>query len=110
MRNLLSNADKYSPPETPIDVSLRFDDATRCIEVAVRDYGIGLGNEDKETIFEPFYRSKRSRAYAKGMGLGLAVCRRVTEALGGRIWVEQPGEGSRFVFQLKAVPEQYLND
>jgi PAS domain S-box-containing protein len=104
MRNLLSNADKYSPADKPIEVSLRFDDDSQSLEVAVRDYGIGLEPADLETVFEPFFRSKRSRTYAKGMGLGLAVCKRVTEAQGGRIWVEsQKDVGSRFVFQLKAI-------
>ena len=104
MRNLLSNADKYSPADKPIEVSLRFDDESQSLEVAVRDYGIGVQTADLDAVFEPFFRSNRSRTYAKGMGLGLAVCKRVTEAQGGRIWAEsQPGEGSRFVFQLKAI-------
>jgi len=106
MRNLLSNADKYSPREKPIEVTLRFSEETDSLEVAVRDYGIGLDTSDLDTVFEPFFRSARSRKYAKGMGLGLALCKRVSEAQGGRIWVEpQEDAGLRFVFQLKAVRE-----
>jgi len=109
MGNLLSNADKYSPADKPIEVSLRFDNESDALEVSVRDYGIGIEASDLDAVFEPFFRSTRSRKYAKGMGLGLAVCKRVTEAQGGRIWVEpQPDAGLRFVFHLKVVREPEL--
>jgi len=111
MRNLLSNADKYSPADRPIEVSLRFDNESDSLEVAVRDHGIGLETSDLGAVFEPFFRTQRSRKYAKGMGLGLAVCKRVTEAQGGRIWVEpQEDAGLRFVFQLRAIREPELLD
>jgi signal transduction histidine kinase len=104
MRNLLSNADKYSPAGAPIELSLRYDAESGCVEASVRDYGIGLDPADTETVFEPFFRSTRSQKYAKGMGLGLAVCKRVTEAQGGRIWVEpQADTGLRFVLQMRPV-------
>jgi signal transduction histidine kinase len=71
--------------------------------VVVRDYGIGLDPDEAEEIFTPFYRSPRARSQAKGIGLGLAVCRRVMEAHNGRIWCEaRPEGGCDFVISLPA--------
>jgi PAS domain S-box-containing protein len=88
--NLLSNADKYSPRTQPIDVVLSAD-ATEA-RVSVLDRGIGLGSDDGETLFTPFYRSAAAKRHASGMGIGLAVCKRIAEAQGGRMWA-RPREG-----------------
>jgi PAS domain S-box-containing protein len=98
--NLITNADKYSAPDAPIEIVVRAgaDD----VEVAVRDHGIGLDEDDVDKVFSPFYRSSRGRNQAKGIGLGLAVCKRVMEAQGGSIHVvNRPEGGCDFIFTLR---------
>jgi signal transduction histidine kinase len=69
----------------------------------VRDYGIGLDEVDIDTLFVPFYRSSKAKTQAKGVGLGLAVCKRIVDAQSGQIWAEsRPEGGSDFVFTLQA--------
>jgi signal transduction histidine kinase len=98
--NLITNADKYSQPDAPIEIIVR-SNAGEAVEVCVRDRGIGLDEEDVEQVFSPFYRSPRARNQAKGIGLGLAVCKRVMEAQGGSIRaVSRPEGGSDFIFTL----------
>lgn len=102
--NLLDNACKYSPDEKPIALVARpgelRDAAGVCIEVV--DEGIGIAAEDKPRIFTSFFRADRSRTRATGgVGLGLALARRIIEAHGGTIGVEsEPDRGSRFWFVL----------
>ncbi|HEV8192355.1 MAG TPA: HAMP domain-containing sensor histidine kinase [Ktedonobacterales bacterium] len=122
--NLLSNATKYSPPGTPIEVSARLvaqrasrtAQATRgsrpdltaslatMVAVAVRDHGAGVPPEQAVLLFQRFVRLERDIASRiSGTGLGLAICRAYLEAMGGHIWVESTGvvgEGSTFTFTL----------
>jgi len=99
--NLISNADKYSPPDNPIEINVHLN-GRRTVEVCVRDYGIGLDEEEAEQVFTAFYRSPRAEAQAKGIGLGLAVCKRVMEAQGGTIRaVARPQGGCDFIFSVK---------
>jgi len=101
LENLISNADKYSPAENPIEITVHRN-GPRNVEVCVRDYGIGLDEDEAEQVFTPFYRSPRAEAQAKGIGLGLAVCRRVMEAQGGTIRaVTRPEGGCDFIFTVK---------
>jgi signal transduction histidine kinase len=99
LRNLLSNADKYSPEGAPIDVRLRaMDEGIECL---VLDRGPGIDDDDAELIFERFYRSEHSAKAAKGAGLGLTVCKRLMEAQGGRIWAKpRDGGGLEVGFTL----------
>jgi two-component system sensor histidine kinase KdpD len=100
VENLISNADKYSPPASPIEVLLRTSDEHEA-EVHVRDNGIGVSETELPNLFTPFYRTTTARKYARGMGLGLAVCKRIVEAHGGRIWVtRRPEGGSDFAFSM----------
>jgi two-component system sensor histidine kinase KdpD len=97
--NLLSNADKYSPTETPIVV--RVTHGADEVEVTVSDQGIGFDRDAVEHLFQPFYRSQAAREQAGGIGIGLTVCRRIVEVLNGRMWVaHRPGGGAIVGFAL----------
>jgi signal transduction histidine kinase len=99
LRNLLSNAMKYSPADASIDITVESD--ARDVSVRVKDRGPGVPPEEAEQIFTPFYRSASTSSHAHGVGVGLAVCRRMIEAQGGRMWCEpREGGGSEFIFSL----------
>lgn len=99
--NLVSNALKYSPEASPIEVEVTCEQGE--VMVRVRDYGIGIAPEDLPHIFEPFRRARGSRDNVPGVGLGLSVSRKIAEAHGGRIDVESRlGEGSTFTLRLPA--------
>lgn len=97
--NLVSNACKYSRPESPIEVTLELEQGEAVL--AVIDRGIGIPAEAQRELFVPFRRHAAARAVAPGSGLGLSVARRIVEAHGGRIDVESaPGVGSTFRVRL----------
>ena len=100
LRNLLDNAIKYSPAGGTVTVQVYGDQQQ--ILLAVSDEGIGIPAEEWDRIFERFHRVENEiTRRLRGAGLGLAVCRGIVEAHGGRIWVEsQPGAGSTFCFTL----------
>ncbi|HXH22245.1 MAG TPA: PAS domain S-box protein [Dehalococcoidia bacterium] len=103
MENLVSNAIKYSRGDQPVEVVVTGSEEPG---VRVLDRGIGITLEDRERIFTPFFRSEAARAWASGVGVGLAVCKRVIEAQGGRIWVQpREGGGAEFGFSLRAIPD-----
>jgi two-component system, NtrC family, sensor histidine kinase KinB len=104
--NLLTNALKYSPPASPIE--LRIQQTAEVVELSVRDQGLGLLPEDAVRLFQKYYRTKEGRR-AKGAGLGLYICRLIVEAHGGAIRVaSQPGQGAIFTvtLPLKASPQE----
>jgi signal transduction histidine kinase len=99
--NLLSNAVKFTPDDQSITVTLGTAGPEVVVEVA--DHGIGIALERQGTVFERFSREPLEGGRRTGSGLGLYICRRLVEALGGRIWVEsEPGVGSTFSFTLPA--------
>ncbi len=104
LRNLLSNAEKYSPADNPIDVIIRQE--TGELLVSVIDNGAGFSSDEIEQVFAPFYRSPRTSATIGGVGIGLAVCKRLIEAQGGRVWARAAGEGGAEVgFSLPIVDD-----
>ena len=100
LTNLLTNAVKYSPQGGTIRVGGWAEG--HLARVYVSDEGIGIAPEDRERIFERFYRADNSMSRAaQGAGLGLYLAKVIVEAHGGRIFVEsRPRHGSRFVFML----------
>jgi signal transduction histidine kinase len=105
LRNLLSNACKYSPRNKPVTISATVSaspDAQVC--VSVKDEGPGIPPDQIPLLFGQFVRLKRDLAgTVRGSGLGLYISKNLVEAMGGRIWVESAGiagEGSRFCFTL----------
>ncbi|MGE5141385.1 MAG: sensor histidine kinase, partial [Rudaea sp.] len=80
--NLVDNALKYSPPESPIDIFARPRDDR--VEIEVADRGIGIPPQDRTRVFDKFYRVERP-AQVSGTGMGLAICKGIVEAHGGRI-------------------------
>jgi signal transduction histidine kinase len=99
--NLVSNALKYSPGATPVEIEV----ANEAGEAVMRviDHGLGIDEADQQHLFEPFRRVGRSRDAAPGVGLGLWVVRRIVDAHGGRIAVDNTtGGGATFVVHLPA--------
>jgi two-component system sensor histidine kinase KdpD len=101
--NLIDNAAKYSPEGEPIIVQVQ--PGENEVVIAVIDLGPGIAPEHQERIFEHFYQIHEARDSGRhGIGLGLAICRGLVEAQGGRIWVESAvGKGSTFCFTLPVV-------
>lgn len=104
LTNLLSNACRYTPAGGRIEISSRAVDGM--VETAVRDSGIGIRPEERERIFERFYRGGDPAVREQpGTGLGLSIAKSLVELQGGRIWFESvPGVGTTFTFTLPAAP------
>ena len=101
LRNLIGNADKYSPPDQPIEVLL--EECDEEFVISVRDHGPGVPPAERDLVFQPFYRSKRT-ADVNGMGIGLAVCQKLINLDGGRIWLrDREGGGCEVSFSLPSV-------
>lgn len=100
--NLLNNAWKYAPENSTVTMTAHAHEND--VRISVRDQGQGIETEHQNLIFDRFYRADDARARsggAGGAGLGLAICKRIVEAHGGRIWVEsQPGHGAQFFIEL----------
>ncbi len=109
-QNLLANALKFRSPRRRARVEVTATDAGDAWSFAVADNGIGIAPEHFERIFIIFQRLHAREEYP-GTGIGLALCRRIVERHGGRIWVESvPGQGSTFHFTLPKDPPRPLDD
>jgi signal transduction histidine kinase/FixJ family two-component response regulator len=101
LTNLVTNAIKYSPAGTRVEIESRR--GAREATVAVRDFGIGIPREKQAHLFERFYRAHVGTAYehASSLGVGLYLCREFVARHGGRMWFESvEGKGSTFGFTL----------
>ena len=97
--HLLENAAKYSEPETPIRITAAVEKDQLVVSVA--DKGPGIDSMEQSLIFDKFYRGRNQRYAASGTGMGLAICKVIVEAHGGKIGVvSQLGSGSVFSFSL----------
>jgi two-component system, OmpR family, sensor histidine kinase KdpD len=99
MQQLLDNAAKYSPPQSPLEISVKQQDGKVAITVA--DHGNGVPEHERDRIFEKFYRGRAARERIPGTGMGLAIAREIVRAHGGEIWVDShSGKGAEFSFTL----------
>jgi signal transduction histidine kinase len=97
LQNLISNAVKFSGDSDPV-VEVSAERRNEAWELAVRDNGIGILPEDRERVFQLF---ERVGTTAAGTGVGLALCKRAVEKLGGKIWIQsEPGAGTTFRFTI----------
>jgi two-component system sensor histidine kinase KdpD len=96
--NLLENAARFSPPGGEITISVS--PWQRSMQVRIADQGPGVPSEDRERVFDAFYRGDATNGRG-GSGLGLAIARAIVLAHGGRIWIEgAPSGGAAVVFEL----------
>ncbi|UCC87025.1 MAG: GAF domain-containing protein [Anaerolineales bacterium] len=105
LRNLLSNATKYSPNGTT--VTLKATPAGGLIELTVADEGIGMTSDELTHIFEKFWRADASSTAVEGTGLGLIIVKHIVEQHGGHIWVDSTkGKGTMVHFTLPVIERQ----
>jgi signal transduction histidine kinase/DNA-binding response OmpR family regulator len=111
MINLLHNALKFTPNGGRVTVSVRVPESSRAVEIIVSDTGIGIAPEEQGNIFEEFGQARAGgQQAAEGVGLGLAIARRIVEAHGGSIRVESGlGKGSAFTVLLPVRAAQAQN-
>ena len=96
IQNLLSNAIDYSPKKGNIEITLK--DEGEHFLFSIKDEGPGISEQNKEKVFEPFFREDPSRArQTGGTGLGLAIVKKIIKLHGGNIWLVNPGEKGAFI-------------
>ena len=107
--NLLINARQAMPEGGRLLIKLAHDQATSSVHLSVRDFGTGMADETMRKIFEPYYSTKEGpdESGKGGTGLGLAACKNIIEAHGGKIRVESAiGKGTNFTIKLPAEPQK----
>jgi light-regulated signal transduction histidine kinase (bacteriophytochrome) len=105
LQNLLTNAIKFTEDGLPrVEISAQ-PEPHDMVRVSVRDHGIGFAEGQSDVIFRPFHRLHGADRF-EGTGIGLAVCQKIVDQHGGRIWAEgRPGEGATFHFTLPLAGE-----
>ncbi|QOY86922.1 ATP-binding protein [Paludibaculum fermentans] len=99
LRQLIDNALKYSPPETPIRLTSAVVDGA--LEIRVIDQGKGIPEKEREKVFQVYYRRDTSKGKVPGTGLGLHIAREILKAHGGSLHIEGPsGAGAEFCLRL----------
>jgi two-component system sensor histidine kinase KdpD len=107
IRQVVDNALKYSPPESPVTISA----ATGASDliISVNDQGLGIPEWDQARIFEKFYRGPNTRSRVTGTGMGLAIAREILRAHGGDIWIKSSvGQGSEFCISIPAASQEKM--
>jgi signal transduction histidine kinase len=94
---VLDQVEQHAPPDG--SVTVRAQDVDGGVEIEVADTGLGIARDQRERVFEPFFRGDASRT-EPGAGLGLAISRAIVEAHGGRIWLEEADVGTRVRFRI----------
>ncbi|BBO84721.1 hypothetical protein DSCO28_52870 [Desulfosarcina ovata subsp. sediminis] len=106
MLNYLSNAVKFSEPDTQVTVGVRHNRNQKRISFFVSDQGPGILEGDQAFLFNKYYRGQRERERLEGVGLGLSIVKNIVESHHGTVWVNsQVGHGSTFGFTLPCAPE-----
>lgn len=101
LRQIVSNALKYSPPGSPIQVSVELHAERKSVLLQVANEGPGIPKGEQPFLFEKFYRGSETRNRIAGTGMGLNISRDIVKAHGGQIWVQsESGKGARFCFTL----------
>ena len=112
LHNLIANALRYSPRQTPIRIAATVEEEERLARVSVIDRGSGIPPDKQEVIFDKFVRLERDmHGEVRGTGLGLYITKQLVEAMKGTITVESRGvrnEGSTFSFTLPLAPDPVL--
>lgn len=101
-KNLISNAIKFIPDRGG-KIVIDAEKKDRMVVISVKDNGIGMRKEQIDKIFDEFYKADKFSSNYYSTGLGLAICKRIVEKMGGEIWVESlgAGQGSTFYFTLE---------
>ncbi len=114
LQHLLSNAIKYSPAEKSIAISFNEseliinDKTVSALKITIADQGIGIPEDELETIFEKFIQSSKSKTGAGGTGLGLAISFQVVKAHYGKIWAERNPEGGTVICMILPFNHSFL--
>ncbi|MEJ7560034.1 MAG: ATP-binding protein [Pedobacter sp.] len=99
INNFISNAVKYSPVGSTINIACVTNDGNA--QISVKDEGMGIEVEDQHKLFDRYFRVERNAANIAGFGIGLYLCAEIIQRHNGKIWVEsEPGEGSTFYFSV----------
>ena len=101
LTNIISNSISYTPPGGKLSVRLR--KLNGLLEVEITDNGIGFSPEERDRVFDEFYRTAAAKRMKKdGTGLGLSIVKRLVGGWGGSVWMTSPGEGqgSTMVFAV----------
>ncbi len=101
--NFISNAIKFTPAEGTVELEAFCDNGM--LRVSIKDTGVGLAKEDQKRIFNAFTQAKNSESFTGGSGLGLSICKKLAEHMGGNVNVESTlGEGSVFTLEIPVIP------
>lgn len=109
IRNLLSNAIKFSNADNRVIIALR--EQSGILMLSIKDFGIGIPEDELEKVFDKFVQSSKTKTGAGGTGLGLSICHEIVKAHQGRIWARNNPEGGvTFFVSLELVKSPYSQD